>query len=58
MYKLGTLVEKLIEIVPEGMVLFFSSVSLMRKCEQIWKSEEIFEKIDLKKRIFIEGKSD
>ncbi|XP_060167253.1 uncharacterized protein LOC132598418 isoform X1 [Lycium barbarum] len=52
--ELGLLVSNLVNVVPEGMVLFFSSFDYEGQVYDAWKESGIIERIMKKKRIFRE----
>lgn len=56
-YKIiGNILYDLSRITPDGIIMFFSSMTVIKSCIDIWKEEGIYNKIDTNKKIIIDNK--
>lgn len=51
---LGKSIVETAKVVPDGLLIFFKSYSMMEKCENLWRNGTIWENIERQKPIFIE----
>ena len=51
---LGNLLYDLVQVTPDGIIIFFTSFIMMQNCIEIWHKNDIFKKIDDKKKIFLD----
>jgi chromosome transmission fidelity protein 1 len=49
--ELGQLLLNLVNIVPAGMVVFFSSYSILDTVRRLWSADRTLEKIGLRKKV-------
>lgn len=57
MLSLGKTILELSKVIPEGLLVFFASYSVMDNCVQFWESNGIYCAIDKEKRIFMEPRT-
>ncbi|GAA28295.2 regulator of telomere elongation helicase 1 [Clonorchis sinensis] len=51
---LGLTLVEIIQIVPAGLLVFFTSYGMMSQCVDAWKNEQLYDKMLRYKRIFVE----
>ncbi|OON16921.1 DNA repair helicase, partial [Opisthorchis viverrini] len=51
---LGMTLVEIIQIVPAGLLVFFTSYGMMSQCIDAWKNEQLYDKMLRYKRIFVE----
>ncbi|TGZ46291.1 hypothetical protein CRM22_011125 [Opisthorchis felineus] len=51
---LGLTLVEIIQIVPAGLLVFFTSYGMMSQCVDAWKDEQLYDKMLRYKRIFVE----
>ncbi|KAA0188638.1 Regulator of telomere elongation helicase 1 [Fasciolopsis buskii] len=51
---LGLTLLEIMSVVPSGFLVFFPSYSMMNQCLDTWKSHQIYDRMLLRKRIFVE----
>ena len=49
--ELGQLLLNLVNVVPAGMVVFFSSYSILDTVRKLWSADGTLEKIELRKKV-------
>ena len=54
---IGGSIAKIVKVVPEGVLVFFSSYSVMNLYVGVWRKEGVFETVQREKEIFVEGKN-
>ena len=53
---LGKLLLDLSKITPDGILMFFTSITVLDNCVNVWKEENIYDKINDNKKIIIDNK--
>lgn len=56
-YNIGMSLLRIAEVVPEGMLIFFSSYKLMQNYYFYWKNNKIISKIEKFKKVFVESQN-
>jgi hypothetical protein len=51
MLELGALISSLINLIPDGVVVFFPSYTFLNKVKEIWQASGLLDKLDQRKKV-------